>query len=111
MPMMNNETIHHAPEALRRYYGLIFRRDSDTVAAVFGWMEAFDDSMMTEGLHIAPLIKLANKGDTFAVIALTIAYNHHREPWLYERMGFHALAGIQGGLPDALRAFAVEVRP
>ena len=38
--------------------------------------------------------------------------NHNQEPWLYDRMGFHALAGIQElSRSGVLHDFAAVLRP
>lgn len=61
------------------------------------WLLGHGDSMITEGLPggVKDCAKAYEAGDKLAMCKLLIMVEFHREPWLYDRMGFHALAGIQ----------------
>lgn len=99
------------PANIRAHYAAKMPALADDFDRIFAWIETFDDGCMTEGNHVIPLVALANKGERNAILTCVILWNHNQEPWLWERMGFHALAGIQGRCPFAVQEFALGIRP
>lgn len=87
-----------APATLQEHYAKFYPEEAPKV---FAWLHGFDDGCITEGMHVIPLYKLGFAAptstplNTFAILACVIMANHNQDPWLYDRMGFHALAGIQ----------------
>lgn len=100
-----------APESIRQHYAEILPASADLFDRIFAWIDTFDDGCMTEGLHVAPLCELAKRADRNAILACVVLYNHNQDEWLWNRMGFHALAGIQSRLPSEIIQFAREIAP
>lgn len=107
------DQIPEAPERYRNHYRLFYPDHAD---AVFAWIHGFPHKHMTGGDHVQPLYALAFRTgpiDKQALLTCIILANHNQEPWLHERMTFHALADIQERYLDggALYDFATTVRP
>lgn len=96
------------PEGLQEQYHTLFPQSSETIDRVFAWLMTFNNGglQMTEGAHINGIIRMAKAGEPFAVMATIIIGLHNQDDWLWERMTFHALAGIQGYIKDSSTLFA-----